>query len=50
MPDRVGSEGGGKNLQSDNAAKTRIPSPVHFAHPSGADGTDDLIASEAGTC
>jgi hypothetical protein len=42
----IGGELAGKHLDRDQAGEPGVASRPHFAHPPGAEGTDDLIGTE----
>ncbi len=46
QPVTISGECGGQNLDRNAAVKARIPSPVHLAHPAGAEQLDNLVRSE----
>ena len=48
-PLRVGGERRGQDLDGDVAIEPRVPRPIHFAHPAGPEGGNDLVRAEAGT-
>src|SRR5207245_269447 len=47
---RVVGERGRKDLDRDIPAEPRIPGPVYLSHAPGADGRDDLVGAQPGTC
>src|SRR5260370_12734603 len=46
QPVAISGECGGQNLDRNAAVQARIPSPVHLAHPPGAEQLDNLVRSE----
>jgi len=48
QPLGVGAERGGQHLDRHVAPEPRIARPIHFAHPTRADGGLDLVRAE--TC
>ena len=46
-PVRVGRERLGQDLDGDVAIELRVARPIHFAHPAGAEGGEDLVRAEA---
>jgi hypothetical protein len=47
---RIRQEHGGKNLDRNIASEPWIASAIHLTHPAGADGRNDFIATNTGTC